>query len=474
MAKATLSPNVSLDLLSLEDNWSDVASPGLSETIDNGCKFTARLAMLYNNAKFSDVTLIVGGKKFYAHKLLLANASDVFEQMLTSEHWPDSGQSQLVLQEQEDCIPVFCDFLKYIYSGQVALSMESVLGLLVLADKYNIPDLKDCCSAFMGQHLVTPPDQNKAITWYQYAIACNSSNLQEACYQYIVLNMDIIIQSPDWIYLDQHNLISLLQRSDLVVESEYVLLQAVVCWLSEDNRLKYLNENLSVILPHIRFPMILPEHLSEFEDSDFEKSNHDQFSPYLLSAYRYHALSIRSKKQHFSSVPEMQFMYRNYTDDNYSIHVDVIRKAFKSCPRVSSKVEKPLSLPVNICNIAQDKLCKMKVTFYPQGYYTTSLWNGQLNLAKSTDFTKMIIAHRGGIELHEAEITILVYAWQKGVKYAHTAITKHHVFETYETYEIENILDLEKLKMDQSPFIMDGALYLKVFVRPISFQKPEP
>ena len=79
MAKASLSPNVSLDLPSLEDNWSDVASPGLSETIDNGCKFTARLAMLYNNAKFSDVTLIVGGKRFYAHKLLLANASDVFE-----------------------------------------------------------------------------------------------------------------------------------------------------------------------------------------------------------------------------------------------------------------------------------------------------------------------------------------------------------------------------------------------------------
>ena len=324
----------------------------------------------------------------------------------------------------------------------------------------------------MGQHLVSPPDVNKAITWYQYAIACNSLELQESCFQYIMLNMDTVIQSPDWIYLDRHNLIGILQRSDLVVDSEYVLLRAVVRWMNEDSRIDQLKENLSVILPHIRFPMILPEHLSEFEELDFERYNHEYFSPYLLLAYRYHALSIRGRKQHYASVPRTQFMYRNYTDDNYSIHVDVIRKAFKSCPRVSSKVEKPLSLPMNICNTAQDKLCKMKVTFYPQGYYTTSLWNGQLNLAKSTDSTKMIIAHRGGIELHEAEVSVVVYAWHRAVKYAHISITEAHTFETYGTYEIENTIDLDRLKLEQSPFIMDGALYLKVFVRPISFQKP--
>ncbi len=50
----------------------------------------------------------------------------------------------------------------------------------------------------------------------------------------------------------------------------------------------------------------------------------------------------------------------------------------------------------------------LKVTFYPQGYYTTSLWNGQLNLAKSTDQTKLVVAHRGGTELSQAEISVLV------------------------------------------------------------------
>ncbi len=358
------------------------------------------------------------------------------------------------------------------YSGQISLSTESVLGLLVLADKYNVPDLKDCCSSYMSHHLVSPPGQNKAILWYQYAIACNSTELQDACFNYIVLNMDTVIQSGDWVCLDRGNLCAFLERSDLVVESEYVLLQALVRWLTEESRLAQLKENLEVILPCIRFPMILPEHLSEFEESQFEQENHGYFSPFLLSAYRYHALSIRGKKQHVADVPGSQFLYRNYTDENYSIHVDVIRKSFRSCPRVSSKVEKPLSLPLNICNIAQDKLCKVKVTFYPQGYYTTSLWNGQLNLAKSTDLTKMIIAHRGGIELRNSEISVVVYAQHNGVRYADYSITEDHEFETYGTYEIENTIDSEKLKGDNSPYLIDGSLHIKVFVRPVSFQNP--
>lgn len=47
--------------------------------VDNSSKCTARLAQLCNNPKFSDVTLIISGKRYAAHRLLLAHASDVFE-----------------------------------------------------------------------------------------------------------------------------------------------------------------------------------------------------------------------------------------------------------------------------------------------------------------------------------------------------------------------------------------------------------
>ena len=75
-----------------------------------------------------------------------------------------------------------------------------------------------------------------------------------------------------------------------------------------------------------------------------------------------------------------QFLYRNYTNENYNICVDVVRKGFRSCPRVSSKVEKPLSLPVTISNTTAEEQCKMKVietlkSTYFEGKYDWILFN---------------------------------------------------------------------------------------------------
>ena len=152
-----------------------------------------------------------------------------------------------------------------------------------------------------------------------------------------------------------------LQRSDVVVHNEDALLTAVIAWLRAEHRVEKLEENLVRILPFIRFPMILPEQLSKFEESSFGREHHEVFAPYLLVAYRYHALSIRGAKDHAWEVPLTQFRYRNYTDEGCSIFVDIVRKGFKSCPRVSSKVERPLNLPAHIGNAAQDRQCKMKV-----------------------------------------------------------------------------------------------------------------
>ena len=46
-------------------------------------------AKFFNNPLLSDVILVVGGERFYAHKLVLVRSSDVFERMFSSE-WSDS------------------------------------------------------------------------------------------------------------------------------------------------------------------------------------------------------------------------------------------------------------------------------------------------------------------------------------------------------------------------------------------------
>ena len=67
-----------------------------------------------------------------------------------------------------------------------------------------------------------------------------------------VLNVDVVVQSRDWIGLDKENLVSVLKRSDLVVKSEYELLKAVVRWLQDEARIHDLHSNLTAVLPYIR------------------------------------------------------------------------------------------------------------------------------------------------------------------------------------------------------------------------------
>jgi len=111
------------------------------------------------------------------------------------------------------------------YCGEIVLCVDNVLGLFVLADKYNVIDLKNSCVQFMQRHLVAPCDRCQAVLWYQYSLACSSAELQHTCLNYILLNMDTVMQSACWECLDRDNLVAILTRSDLIVSSEYAILE---------------------------------------------------------------------------------------------------------------------------------------------------------------------------------------------------------------------------------------------------------
>jgi len=103
-----------------------------------------------------------------------------------------------------------------------------------------------------------------------------------------------------------------------------------------------------------------------------------------------------------------------------------------------------------------------------QGFYTSSVINiqGQLNM---TDVTKVVVSHRGGVELREAEITVAVYAECRGIRYVDTARSVTHTFDTFGTCDIDDIISIEQLMASKSIYVIDGSLYVRVFVRPVSF-----
>merc|ERR1719209_1095116 len=90
---------------------------------------------LLDDATGSDVTLVVGGKKFKAHKSHLTARSTYFQSLF------NSGMSESLVNEVElDEDPlIFKEALKFIYSGLTPENLDDIaIKLLPLADKYLI------------------------------------------------------------------------------------------------------------------------------------------------------------------------------------------------------------------------------------------------------------------------------------------------------------------------------------------------
>ena len=123
--------------------------------------------MLFNNSNMSDIKLIVGDTTYYAHRLMLCAASDVFAKMLGSD-WIESKVEELVLLEEPECVKVFNRFLYFLYSGSVLMSNDYVFALFMLADKYNVESLYNECvnQIIKGLRVIGPPiesQQNKSL-----------------------------------------------------------------------------------------------------------------------------------------------------------------------------------------------------------------------------------------------------------------------------------------------------------------------
>ncbi len=101
------------------------------------------LAMLVNNPNNYNVILDLDGKKFYAHREILASRSPMFRGLLFG-FYKENEQSTIKL------IPVttpkiFEKILFYIYTGQIEITLNDLLLIYLEADYYELQELKELC-----------------------------------------------------------------------------------------------------------------------------------------------------------------------------------------------------------------------------------------------------------------------------------------------------------------------------------------
>nr|XP_006817678.1 PREDICTED: BTB/POZ domain-containing protein 17-like [Saccoglossus kowalevskii] len=300
-----------------EERFKDV-----KKSVDDHTDLSEKMLDLYNNKEFSDVVLRVGKFEFPAHRMILVNSSEYFQRMF-AQNWKEKDQKIVNLEEEEGYHKFFEGFLKYIYTNQLEISLDSVLCYHTLADKYMVTSLKYSCLEFMIDNFNVNPDIKRVMAWMKCADRDGGLEfeLQEKLMLFIAWNLRLFALSNYWCDFNISLILDLLRSDDLVVPDEFTLHQWAIRWLklTEPDE-KMLVVKLKEMLPLIRFQVMPVQHLDELLDDDFVKIHSDHYlSQHVVPAFRYHT------KTEFLNLDPTPL--RIYTD-NHSLSKTKVKQGF--------------------------------------------------------------------------------------------------------------------------------------------------
>lgn len=225
---------------------------------------------------------------------------------------------------------VFPQFLKYLYTGQVKLTVESAMPLLSLADKYNIKDLIVLCRDYMSKSVALAGSCGFLISWLQYTLSFDyHQQLTNELKNYLRLNMEIVGYSKDFIDLDPNNLCVLLQQNDLVISNECKLFDIVERWLmlkkeqvmqeksySDEDKENHIKSLIEGIFCYIRYPMMTVQELASLPLKPITHVCKEFFCERMALGMGFHANQPISENNDC-----LQYTPRLYTSDNFCLEM---------------------------------------------------------------------------------------------------------------------------------------------------------
>ncbi|XP_040184031.1 ankyrin repeat and BTB/POZ domain-containing protein 2 [Rana temporaria] len=144
-----------------------------------------------NNKEMADITFLVEGKLFYAHKVLLVTASNRFKSLLNS--LIDGEDSCPTIEITDVKYSIFQMIMQYLYFGgteSIQVPMSAVLELLSAASHFQLDALQRHCEILCSQNI----DTDNCVSIYKYAKVHNAGELALFCEGYFLQNMRTLLE----------------------------------------------------------------------------------------------------------------------------------------------------------------------------------------------------------------------------------------------------------------------------------------
>ncbi|KAK7285352.1 hypothetical protein RJT34_20121 [Clitoria ternatea] len=141
-----------------------------------------------NNPKLSDVTFLVEGRSFYAHKACLIS-SDIFRAMFDGGYREGEAKHIEIPNIKWD---VFESMMRFIYTGNVDVNKDIALDLFRAADQYLLDGLQRICEYVISQDI----SMENVLLMYEMSEAFNGTSLKHACILFMLEHFDKLKAKP--------------------------------------------------------------------------------------------------------------------------------------------------------------------------------------------------------------------------------------------------------------------------------------
>ncbi|KAL3084383.1 hypothetical protein niasHT_033153 [Heterodera trifolii] len=228
-----------------------------------------QMKYLLSTDEHSDVHFLVGDgdakEVLPAHKLILKNASDVFEAMFRfdSQNGKSENVPAIVILDVE--AEAFKVMLSFIYTDDLSeLNGDNSMAVLYAAKKYNIPGLVDASLKVPFSEL-----QNVFFAYAQ-ALLFQLEDFANKCLRFICQNAAQLFRSNQFLQIDQNMLSVLLDSDHLLISDEFEIWKAALRWANEkcrQNSMEISSNNCRSVLGPALFKIRLPN----IHEEDFSK-----------------------------------------------------------------------------------------------------------------------------------------------------------------------------------------------------------
>ncbi|XP_068172826.1 kelch-like protein 12 isoform X2 [Antennarius striatus] len=220
-----------------EEDFPDDSTTPLGDYITHGLK------QLLDAQQLCDVTLLVEGRKFMCHRVLLAAVSPYFRAMFTSP----LVESRLTEIRLEEVTPAVMEtVIQFVYTGEAGLSLDTAEDLFVASNRLQVMPLQDLCSRFLFEQL----SLENCLGMYSLARSHHDQLLLRASLRLVAQHFPRVARQKDFLLLDHGTLGSLLSSDRLGVESEAEVYDAARRWAEHRPLERY--AHMPALLRHLR------------------------------------------------------------------------------------------------------------------------------------------------------------------------------------------------------------------------------